>query len=263
MSFGDYDFSLLANQSVQMAVKGAFLRVRQATGKVRVSIDGGQGVTLQAGQGFKLPAGKAFRDVTVRDVSGQANAGVIFIGDAGFDDQTLFGAVSVTGGQISTTHEIQTIAKTGAVFFSDSPVESANNGQTIRQIHVNPAGSGKTAYFKKSVYIPAIPNQFNTNGNSFVYLQKLFGVTAYPESFARPGHGSVNANSVVKCISDAVVSTGGFTFTSNAGIASPLPEGESSLEGVILEPGQALVMTFDNQDGALRLLRCGFTWYEK
>lgn len=98
MSFGDYDFTLLANQSTQIAATGNILRVRSSTGKLKISIDGGPGATFSAGQGFKMPPGKAFRDVTVRDLSGAGNTGVIFIGDATYEDSTFNGAVTITGG---------------------------------------------------------------------------------------------------------------------------------------------------------------------
>lgn len=96
MAFGDYDFAMLANRSQQIAVTGAIVRVRSCTGKINIRIDGGPGANFSAGQGFKMPAGKTFRDLTVTDASGAPNQGVIFIGDASYDDTTFSGAVQVT-----------------------------------------------------------------------------------------------------------------------------------------------------------------------
>lgn len=97
MAFADYDFQLTANGSQQLPVSGSVVRVRSSSGTLRVSIDGGPGVKLGAGQGFRLGPGQSFRDVTIRDVSGAANTGVIFIGDAGYEDQTFTGDVNVIG----------------------------------------------------------------------------------------------------------------------------------------------------------------------
>jgi hypothetical protein len=126
MAFGDYDFNLTANQSQQIAATGAVLRVRSCTGPIRIKIDGGPGIKLNAGQGFRMANGGSFRDITVLDVSGAGNTGVIFIGDAEFEDQTLFGAVSITGTVMLANQQGAFTQTTPAVTNADSQLLAAN-----------------------------------------------------------------------------------------------------------------------------------------
>lgn len=121
MAFNDYDFSLSANGTQQIAVMGSTVRVRSCTGSIKVSVDGGPGVTLSAGQGFKLDGGaKKFRDLTVKDMSGAANAGVIFVGDGEFLDSTLFGSISLAGG-VSTVQTAGTVGTVAGALFGARP----------------------------------------------------------------------------------------------------------------------------------------------
>ncbi len=117
MAFADYDFTLAANQSLQIPASGSVVRVRSSSGTLRVSIDGGPGVKLGAGQGFRLLDGQKFRDVTIRDVSGAANSGVVFVGDAGYEDQTFSGSVEVVKntarrGRLMPTNQVIAAAST-------------------------------------------------------------------------------------------------------------------------------------------------------
>lgn len=159
MAFGDYDFAMLANRSQQIAVTGAIVRVRSCTGKINIRIDGGPGANFSAGQGFKMPAGKTFRDLTVTDVSGAANAGVIFIGDASYEDQTFSGSVSVTNlpavnGAFAETNVAVTAA--GVALLAANParrfVEVINTDPAVT-IYITVDGSAVGA----SGYIPIAP----------------------------------------------------------------------------------------------------------
>lgn len=132
MAFADYDFTLAANGSQQLPVSGSVVRVRSSSGTLRVSIDGGPGVRLSAGQGFRLSPGQTFRDVTIRDVSGAANTGVLFIGDAGYEDTTFSGNSTIIkdnsnrGGVYQTAFSVGTasqslhIADPGRAWFAIS-----------------------------------------------------------------------------------------------------------------------------------------------
>lgn len=94
MAFGDYDFTLTANGSQQFAVTGSQVYLRSSTGRIKVIIDGGPIVTLNQNQGFSLSKYQ-FRDVTIKDLTGAANSGVIFLGDAQYRDQNFTGAINV------------------------------------------------------------------------------------------------------------------------------------------------------------------------
>lgn len=115
MAFADYDFTVPANGSQQIPATGSFVRVRSTSGIIRVSIDSGPGVKLSQGQGFRMPAGKTFRDITVRDVSGAGSTGTIFVGDAGFEDQTLSGNVTSDVAQCADVSEVNVVVGTVAV----------------------------------------------------------------------------------------------------------------------------------------------------
>lgn len=112
MAFADYDFTVTPNGSQNIPASGSVVRVRSTTGQLRVSIDGGPGVKLSAGQGFRLGDGQTFRDVTVRDVSGSGATGVLFIGDAGYEDQTFSGSVTIANGTGPFTITNKTLSRT-------------------------------------------------------------------------------------------------------------------------------------------------------
>jgi hypothetical protein len=93
-----YDFTLAAvlGATQRFDVSGAKVYVTSAPGgNIGVKMDSGPEIALLEGQGFSLPPGNTFRDVTIRNLQAVANAGSIFIGEAGFEDRRISGNVRV------------------------------------------------------------------------------------------------------------------------------------------------------------------------
>lgn len=148
MAFNDYDFSISANGSTQIHAMGSAVRVRSCTGQLRISVDGGSGVKLNAGQGFHLDGG-SFRELTVRDVSGAPNAGVIFVGDGSYDDQTFSGSVSIsnTSGAFAQGAQTTTNSVGGAVIAAASLIRRylmVQNSDAVASVWVTLDGSAPT-----------------------------------------------------------------------------------------------------------------------
>ena len=119
-----YDFTLAAAaSSVQrFDVAGGFVKVLTAPGGVvGIKIDNGQEIACLAGQGFRLPDGQSFRDVIVRNISGVAQVGSIFIGDQRFEDSRVTGTVDVVDGA-----KARSILNTAGVGHINVPAVAAN-----------------------------------------------------------------------------------------------------------------------------------------
>jgi len=93
-----YDFTLanVLGATQRLDVSGGFVYVISAPGgNVGVKMDNGAEIALLEGQGFRLLPGQTFSSVTVRNLQAVANAGSIFIGEAGFEDRRISGTVRV------------------------------------------------------------------------------------------------------------------------------------------------------------------------
>lgn len=147
MAFGDYDFAMLANASQQIAVTGSIVRVRSCTGKINIRIDGGPGANFSAGQGFKMPPGTTFRDLTIKDASGAPNLGVIFIGDASYDDTTFSGAVQVTNTSGAFAQTVPAVTNASANLVGANAARRYflfQNVDPIANVYLNLAGAAAT-----------------------------------------------------------------------------------------------------------------------
>lgn len=101
-----YDFTLGAvlGASQRFDVGGAYIKILSAPGgSVGVKLDSGPVIALLAGQGVRLPEGTSFRDVTLSNLQAVANAGTLFIGDAGFEDSRVVGDVSIIDNSAAKT----------------------------------------------------------------------------------------------------------------------------------------------------------------
>lgn len=97
-----YDFSMGAGQPQRFDVRGFSFRLLMASqGPLIVRTDEGEEWEVRPGQGFHVRENAQglivpFNSLTIRNPSTTtASAGKIFIGDAGFDDSTVTGNVSI------------------------------------------------------------------------------------------------------------------------------------------------------------------------
>jgi hypothetical protein len=87
-----FDFTLGANQSQQVDVRGKFFKCTSATGKVRVRTNTGESIDLLPGQGVW---NVDYQWLSVQDRTGAANTGTLIAGDFDFHDDRITGDVNV------------------------------------------------------------------------------------------------------------------------------------------------------------------------
>jgi hypothetical protein len=87
-----FDFALSANASQRIEVSGSFMKYKTGAGPIRVTMSNGGVLDLLPGQGVR---GVAFSGLSVKDMSGGANAGVLLAGNFEFTDDTINGAVAL------------------------------------------------------------------------------------------------------------------------------------------------------------------------
>lgn len=90
-----FDFNLNPNASQQIEVKGKFFKYKNGLGSIRVRENGGDFIDLQPGQGVW---NRNYASLSVQDISGAANNGILIAGDFDFRDDTIIGTVDVLDG---------------------------------------------------------------------------------------------------------------------------------------------------------------------
>jgi hypothetical protein len=90
-----YDFTLPANGAQTLDVSGTYFSYKGGLGPIRVTSSDGAVVDLLPGQGMsKLK----FDRLTVKDISGVANVGIILAGNGEWRDERITGTVEVVDG---------------------------------------------------------------------------------------------------------------------------------------------------------------------
>jgi hypothetical protein len=90
-----YDFNLTANAATVLGVKGKFFKYKSGLGAVRVRNNKGGYIDLLPGQGVW---GLDYSELTITDISGANNYGVMIAGDFDFHDDRISGTVDVVDG---------------------------------------------------------------------------------------------------------------------------------------------------------------------
>jgi hypothetical protein len=92
----DYDFTLLPNASVELAVTGDYIKFIGGNGSIIVKLDTGGSVPLQNGQGLK---NRTYSKLRIID-AGQGSSGKLFLGfGSEFIDDRISGVVEVVDGE--------------------------------------------------------------------------------------------------------------------------------------------------------------------
>ena len=127
-----YDFNLAANAAIAMQLSGKFFKYKSGTGPIRVKATKGGYIDLLPGQGvYDID----FNDLSILDISGAQNKGVILAGYDDFRDDRIAGAVEVIDGERTRTM--------AGSMFGGAPYCGAVAGQYSNLQLWNPAGSGK------------------------------------------------------------------------------------------------------------------------
>jgi hypothetical protein len=142
MASKTYDFTLAAGQVQRLDVRGFALKIVSASsnGSILARTDTGEEWELKAGQGFHAMVNSQglvlpFGAVTLRNPSALvAISGKVFIGDAGFDDSTVTGNVSIIDQGIDKTlagYQLLQSASQGATSGQGSLIAMRPQGRTV------------------------------------------------------------------------------------------------------------------------------------
>jgi hypothetical protein len=138
-----YDLNLLANQSQRVEATGTFFKYKSGTGLIRVYHGSGY-IDLIPGQGMR---GVHFNGLSVKDLSGANNPGVLLAGAFDFLDDNVTGEITVTDSGRSMVGK--GIAYIGIQFNGD-PYPAAWPATALQAaLLTNPAGSGKNLVVHK------------------------------------------------------------------------------------------------------------------
>jgi hypothetical protein len=132
-----YDLNLVPNGAQTLDVAGSYFTYKSGLGAIRVTSSDGAVVDLLPGQGMsKLK----FDRLTVKDISGVANVGVLLAGNGEWHDERITGTVDVVdGGKSRTLANMAFVAASGP---------AADATTTPAMYLQNPAGSGKNIIVK-------------------------------------------------------------------------------------------------------------------
>lgn len=95
-----YDFTLNPNGSQTLEVSGTYFTYKGGLGAIRVTPSSGDSVDLLPGQGMSAVK---FDRLTIKDLSGAANAGAVLAGTGAWRDERIAGTVEVIDGARNRT----------------------------------------------------------------------------------------------------------------------------------------------------------------
>jgi hypothetical protein len=132
-------------------------------------------VKLSAGQGFRLLDGKTFRDVTIRDISGVGNTGIVFIGDASYEDTNFSGTITNTDIPFSNS-AFRSLSDKSFI----GRMNALLNGVTSKSVHfANPNGSTKKYAITR--IRTSLPTSLYPNALVKMYKIATTGVNSNPD----------------------------------------------------------------------------------
>ncbi|NIA56180.1 hypothetical protein HAV22_21335 [Massilia sp. TW-1] len=216
-----FDFTLDANQSQQLDVRGRFFKCTKATGTIRVRTNTGDSIDLLQGQGVW---NVDYQWLSVQDRTGANNSGTILAGDFDFHDDRISGTVDVVDGGKARTLQ-------GIAFYAY--VNAAKSAGNFAHSQLwNPVGSGKNLIVEKVML---------TNGTVATLQSLRYGGVALPTLGTPPVNKKLNGPaSVAQCRSDLnAAQSGAIMFNSyvSANLLLPLVPNEP----IIVPPGNGIM----------------------
>ena len=169
-----YDFTLPATlgASQRFDVRGNYVKLVESTGAVIVKAETGEEWALLAGQGFRLPESRPFGAVTIRNATGSACVGTLFIGDSFFEDSRIAGNVGVIDSSSSDV-------LSGTVAEGTASYTAPTAGRFSRVQMWNPANSGVFSTIEEIVI------SIGTTGSIYVSASTVSEATVWNQSFNR------------------------------------------------------------------------------
>lgn len=169
-----FDFNVAANGAQFIDVAGKFFKYKSGIGAIRVRNSTGGYVDILPGQGV---SGLEFSSLSVTDISGAANKGVLLAGAYEFRDDRISGDVNVIDNS-------KAVSESGMVFYDGQGV-AAVVGQTSYVELFNPVASGKKIAISSyeittdvSGWVALGKYLTDTNNGSKFMTSKLFGSAA-------------------------------------------------------------------------------------
>lgn len=161
-----YSFTMAAGGTFQVLAEGSYYKLLAAAGDVSIARNGGTDMALSVGQGEK---DAEFKYLTIRDLSGAANAGRVVVADNTFVDDSVQGLVEVIDGDA-------TRALAGAMFMA-TPSQAAVAGQLPHTQLWNPAASGVNLIVTALGVQSTSLNQFGVGFNSSALATNMTATT--------------------------------------------------------------------------------------
>lgn len=238
-----YDFSLNANGGQNIDAVGAYVKYKSGLGAIRVRFSTGGYVDLTPGQGIRL-AKQEFNSLNLTDKSGNANQGVLVIGDVDFQDDTISGTVSVVDGGKNST-----LAKQCFLGTADSGTAGSYNCALL----INPAANTRNLIVEKVIASVA------TTGTVAIYLM---GINPVGNVRGANKYAGVAGGQPSTAILEGNFQTAMALYTGlaqKAYISTNAPMVRDFDEPLIVPPGMAVVVV---HTGAGNWVLADFEWRE-
>lgn len=239
-----YDFSMGSGGAQFIDVAGSFFKYKSGLGAIRVRNSKGGYIDLLPGQGL---SGLDFSSLSVTDISGAANKGVLLAGAYEFRDDRIAGTVDVVdGGKVRT---IAGQAYSGAVGMS------APAAGMYGQVQLwNPAASGKRLVLESV----AISAGANMTCNLVKAIAAIGGVSVGSSQSKNMSRGADSAG-LIRI--DTTITTVGPApiiqqLAAQAGIITPFVPREP----YVIEPGFGLVIWANT---AAMVFAANLEWFEE
>ncbi|MEH6434243.1 hypothetical protein [Massilia sp. DD77] len=138
-----YDFQVTAGGAQRIEATGRFFKYISGIGRVRVTTSKGRVIDLIPGQGVW---GEEFTGLSVKDLSGAGNVGVILAGDFDFRDDTMYAGE----GTFKTNSDYSTITEGGNCYVGGTRLGAGvGAGYMVFGGLANPASAVSTAYVEQ------------------------------------------------------------------------------------------------------------------
>jgi len=219
-----YDFNMNANAGMDISATGRMVKYKSGLGAIRVKTSAGAVLDLTPGQGARLP--KEFISVHVDDRSGNANAGILLIGDYDFQDDTIAGVVSIVDGGKNST-----LSKN---CFLGNWITSGLAGNFSMVNLINPAGSGK------NVIVESVIASLSSATTVAIYMLGLnpTGSTHAQNKYAAIAGGQPSAAFIEGNTTNLLSALG--TACQQQAIQPGMPMTRKFAEPLIIPPGMAV-----------------------
>lgn len=222
-----YDFGMAANSSQRIEVAGSFFKYKSGSGPIRVLTSVGGYIDLVPGQGV---SGLSFSGLSIKDMSGAPNVGIIVAGKFEFTDDTITGSLAIADPYVATLNNQRDFI--GSV---DSQVATGNYNLTGIS---NAAGSGRNLIVDRCSFVQTGAGTvgFNLQMGPFASAAPIVtGMANKKAGGAAPVAARLLADS-----SAGLIVVAGMTLVVHSAGQTSVPQVFEFKKPIILPPGYAL-----------------------